>query len=216
MERADITRAVEAERLRLADVLDDLAPEEWPVPSLCAGWSVKVVVAHMTLVTRLSRLTAVRALVSARGNIDAMIDRVSRARATQYSPAELIAQLRESAGSARRPPGAKPIDPLVDVLVHGQDINRPLRRTYPMTVEYVVPALEFVVGTTFYGAPKRLAGLRLVATDAEWSAGSVDAGDREVRGPVGELLLVATGRPAGVEALSGDGVDELAARLGDT
>jgi uncharacterized protein (TIGR03083 family) len=211
VERADITPAVEAERLRLADVLDDLTPEEWPVPSLCGGWSVKVVVAHMTLVTRLSRLTAVRALVAARGDIDGMIDRVSRARAAQYSPVELVAQLRESAGSARRPPGAKPIDPLVDVLVHGQDINRPLHRTYPMTTEYVVPALEFVVSTKFYGAPKRLAGLRLVATDVDRS---FTDGDREVRGPVGELLLVATGRSAGLAALSGDGVDELASRLG--
>ncbi|HWN26955.1 MAG TPA: maleylpyruvate isomerase family mycothiol-dependent enzyme [Actinomycetospora sp.] len=210
MERADIVPALEAERLRLADVLDDLAPEEWPVPSLCGGWSVKVVVAHMTLVTRLSRLTALRALLGARGNIDGMIDRVSRARAAQYSPAELIAQFRESAGSARRPPGAKPMDPLVDVLVHGQDITRPLHRTYPMAVEYVVPALEFVVSTKFYGARKRLAGLRLIGTDVDRS---FTDGEREVRGPVGELLLVATGRSAGLAALSGDGVDELAARL---
>lgn len=210
MERADIVPALEAERLRLADVLDDLTPEEWPMPSLCGGWSVKVVVAHMTLVTRLSRLTALRALLSARGDIDGMIDRVSRARAAQYSPAELIAQFRESAGSARRPPGAKPMDPLVDVLVHGQDINRPLHRTYPVSVEYAVPALEFVVSTTFYRAPKRLAGLRLVGTDVDRS---FTDGERVVRGPVGELLLVATGRPAGLAALSGDGVDELAARL---
>jgi uncharacterized protein (TIGR03083 family) len=211
VERADIVRALESERLRLADVLDDLAPEEWPVPSLCAGWTVKVVVAHISLATRLSPLTAIRGVVAARGDINLMIDRASRARAEQYSPAELIAQFRETADSARRPFGAKPMDPLVDILVHGQDINRPLHRTYPMTVEYVVPALGFVAGTKFYGAPQRLAGLRLVATDADWSTGS--ASDREVRGPAGELLLVATGRPAGLPALSGDGVDELAARL---
>jgi uncharacterized protein (TIGR03083 family) len=210
VQRADITPAVEAERLRIADVLDGLAPEEWTVPSLCGGWTVKVVVAHLTLATRLSPFSAVRGVIAARGDINAMIDRASRARATQYSPAELIGQLRENAGSARRPFGAKPMDPLVDVLVHGQDITRPLHRTLALPADTVVPALEFVMSTSFYGAPKRLAGLRLVATDVDRS---FTDGDREVRGPVGELLLVATGRSAGLAALSGDGVDELAGRL---
>jgi uncharacterized protein (TIGR03083 family) len=211
VERAEIVAAVEAERLRLADVLDDLAPEEWLVPSLCAGWTVKVVVAHISLVTRLSRLTALRALVVARGDINAMIDRVSRAEAARHSPAELIAHFRETAGSARRPPGAKPMDPLVDILTHSQDITRPLHRTFALPVEYVVPALEFVLSTKFYGAQQRLAGLRLVATDTDRTFGE---GGREVRGPVRELLLVATGRSAGLAALEGPGVDDLASRLG--
>jgi hypothetical protein len=41
----------------------------------------------------------------------------------------------------------------------------------------------------------------------------VGDGDREVRGPAGELLLVATGRPAGLAALEGPGVEDAAARL---
>ncbi|WP_433783819.1 maleylpyruvate isomerase family mycothiol-dependent enzyme [Actinomycetospora sp. CA-101289] len=213
MDRDDLRTALESERLRLADVVETLGPEEWRTPSLCTGWTVQDVVAHITLTSRLTKLGAIRAMLAARGRINRMIDESARARAAQFSPAELVAQLRETAGSERRPLGAKPMDPLVDILVHGQDINRPLHRTYPMTVEYVVPALGFVVGTKFYGAPKRLAGLRLVATDADWSTGS--ASDREVRGPVGELLLVATGRPAGLPALSGDGAEELAARLSD-
>jgi hypothetical protein len=74
----------------------------------------------------------------------------------------------------------------------------------------VVPALEYAVDASFYGAAKRLAGLRLVATDADWSHGE---GDRELHGPAGDLLLVTTCRTAGLEALEGPGVDDLATRL---
>jgi uncharacterized protein (TIGR03083 family) len=211
MDRDDLRTALESERLALADVVDTLGPEEWRTPSLCTGWTVQDVVAHMTLTSRLTKLGAIRAMIAARGDVNRMIDESARARAAQYSPAELAAQIRETAGSERRPLGTQPRDPLVDVLVHTQDITRPLGLPHAMPAEHVVPALEQVWGSSFYGARKRLAGLRLTATDADWSAGD---GDREVRGPAGELLLVATGRPAGLAGLSGDGVDEVTARLG--
>ncbi|PVZ10168.1 hypothetical protein C8D89_105245 [Actinomycetospora cinnamomea] len=79
-----------------------------------------------------------------------------------------------------------------------------------MPAALVVPALEQAWGSRFYGARKRLDGHRLVATDADRTFGDAD---RDLRGPAGELLLVATGRPAGLAALEGDGVDELLARL---
>jgi uncharacterized protein (TIGR03083 family) len=165
----------------------------------------------MTLTSRLSRPAAIRGVLAARGDIDAFIDRAARARAEQFSPAELVAQFRGSAGSTRRPLGAKPTDPFVDVLVHGQDITRPLDRSLSMPPERATAALGFVMTTRFYGASHRLAGLHLVATDADWSSGE---GDRELRGPAGELLLVATGRPTGLAALSGSGVDEASSRIG--
>lgn len=210
MDSADLHAAIEAERLRLADVLEELGTDEWDDETLCTGWTVKTLVAHLTLTSRLGRFEAFRGVLAARFDINAFIDRAARARAAQYSVPELITQFRESAGWTRRPMGAKPTDPLVDILVHGQDLTRPLRRTLPMAPDRVVPAIEFVLSTSFYGAPERLAGLHLVATDTEWSHGE---GDRELRGPVGDLLLVATGRAAGLPALDGPGVADLAARL---
>lgn len=209
MDRADLRTALESERLALADVVDTLGSEEWQAASLCTGWTVQDVVAHMTLTSRLTKLGAIRAVLAARGDINRMIDQSARARAAEYSPAELAAQLRETAGSERRPLGTQPRDPLVDVLVHAQDITRPLGLPHAMPVEHVVPALQQVWGSSFYRPQKHLAGLRLVATDADWSAGE---GDREVRGPAGELLLVATGRPARLAALEGPGVEDAAAR----
>jgi len=209
MDVHEIVSAVETERLGLAEDLDGLTAQDWTAPSLCAGWTTQDVVAHLTLATRLSPVAAVLGVVRARGDINTMIGDSARRRSGEYAPAALVAQLRATAGSAKRPLGTRPPDPLVDVLVHGQDVLRPVGRTRAMPPERVGPALDHVFASTFYGAAKRWAGLRLVATDREWAHGE----GPEVRGPSGELLLIATGRPAGLEALSGPGLDQARARL---
>ena len=40
---------IAAERRALADLLDGLTPEQWEAPSLCAGWRVRDVAAHVAL-----------------------------------------------------------------------------------------------------------------------------------------------------------------------
>ena len=102
------------------------------------------------------------------------------------------------------------MDPLTDVLVHGQDIARPLGRGRKMPGEQTAAAATHVCGSAFYGARKRLRSTTLTATDIEWTFGT---GPDEVRGPVGALLLIATGRPAALPELTGSGVDQLAATL---
>ncbi|GAA1847171.1 maleylpyruvate isomerase family mycothiol-dependent enzyme [Pseudonocardia ailaonensis] len=209
MDTQAIIAAVEAERLGLADALDGLGAADWAAASLCEGWTVRDVAAHLTLATRLSPVSAFLGVLKARGDINRMIGDSARARSGQFEPAELVAQLRETAGSPKRPLGTKPTDPLVDSLVHAQDMLRPLGRTREMAAERVAPALDHVFTSAFYGAATKFAGLRLAATDHEWSHGS----GPEVSGPAGELLLIATGRPAGLAALSGEGVDEVRRRV---
>lgn len=102
------------------------------------------------------------------------------------------------------------LDPLVDILVHGQDIVRPLGRRRVMPVERVVPALDHVWMSPFLGTPKRFAGIRFEATDVDWARGE---GAHELRGPAGELLLVATGRPAGLAGVIGPAVADARERL---
>jgi uncharacterized protein (TIGR03083 family) len=209
MDPAEIRAGIEIERLDLADQLAGLSPAEWSSPSLCAGWTVQDVVAHLTLATRLGPLAAVGGVLKARGDINRMIGDAARRRSAQFSAAELVAQLRETAGSPKRPLGTQPPDPLVDVLVHGQDIVRPLGRTRAMEPARVVVALDHVATSSFFGVGKRFAGLRFVATDLDWSTG---AGD-EVRGPGGQLLLLMTGRPAGLHGVDGPGAARAGARL---
>jgi uncharacterized protein (TIGR03083 family) len=180
---------ITTERLRLADQLAELTPEQWRADSLCAGWTAHDVAGHLALATRFTLRGVFREMVRARFDFDRMEDRMSRAYAARFAPDVLVAQLRETADSPKRMPGAGVRDPLVDVLVHGQDILRPLGIEYAVPVEPGLAALEHAVDSAFYG--RRTAGTRLVAVDADWTHGA----GPEVRGTVGDLLL-ATGRKA--------------------
>lgn len=210
MERAQILSAVEAETRDLADFAESFTDQEWTTPSLCPAWTVVEVVAHLTLSTRQSLAETLLRAVKARGSFDLMNARWAQERAATFSPAELVAQLRETASSPRRLVVSKPMDPLVDFLVHGQDIARPLGRERVMPVERVVPALDFIWDSPFYQTAKRLDGVRFSAVDAQWSRGR---GPREIRGPAGELLLLAAGRTVALDALTGSGVRHARALL---
>lgn len=189
MDRELIARDLRAERLDLADFLEELTPEEWSRDSLCADWSVREVAAHLTTADTLGATLA--GLVRARGDWDRMNADAAVAHAARHTPRELVAQLRAFAESPRRSPGAAPIDPLADIIVHGQDIARPLGRTRTAPTDQVVACLDHIVASRFYGARKRLRGLRLTATDADWTHGT---GPERVEAPALDLLLLATGR----------------------
>lgn len=210
MDQPTILAAVEAERLKLCAFLDTLDPTDWATPSLCAGWTVRDVVAHLTTPTRTTMFEMITGAIRALGNFHRMADRQARTRAAAFPPADLIAQLRETAGSTRRMPGSAPMDPLVDILAHGQDIARPLGRSLPVPTDLAVAALDHVKANSFFGAPQRITDLRLVASDADWAHGT--AAD-EVHGPAADLLLAVLGRPIALQHLSGTGVDVLSARL---
>jgi uncharacterized protein (TIGR03083 family) len=210
MDRTAIAAAVRTERHDLCDFLADLDDAEWTTPSLCPAWTVREVVAHLTIPTRATVGFVARAAFRARGDFDRMNVDIARDRAARYPPAELVQQLRQSAESSRRMPGSGPMDPLMDLLVHGQDIARPLDRRRPVRPDVAVPVLTYVAGNRLLGAPERLRGLRLVADDVSWSAGE----GPQVRGDAADLLLVAAGRPAGLAGVTGPGVGRLAERLG--
>ena len=201
---------VAAHRRALADLLDTLPRDEWTTPSLCHGWTVHDVLAHLTLSTRQSTAGMVLGILRARGDFDRAEARAARERAAAHPPAVLTAQLRETAALDRRVGVSSRWDPLVDVLVHSQDVARPLGRRLPTPPDLAVPALEHVWSNVFYGRPaRRMSGLRFVATDTAWAVGH----GPEVCGSAGDLLLLATGRPVSASGVTGPGVGEAAARL---
>lgn len=151
------------------------------------------VLAHVTLSNRVTLGRTLLGVLRARGDWNRMTADLARERAARFTSAELTAQLRESAGWTRRAPGAGPLDPLADTIIHGQDIARPLGRVREVPTKPGVAALDHIIGSRFYGARQRLRGIRLTAVDADWSAGD---GPAEIRGPLSDLLLVSTGRVA--------------------
>lgn len=206
-----IAAAVTAERLALSDVLEELSADEWRTRSLCDRWTVHEVVAHLTLATRETMRGMIGGMIKARGRWERMNAEQAIARASRCAPAALVGHLRDTATSTRRAPMSNPVDPLIDILVHTQDIVRPLGRHYPMHPDRVKPALTYAVGSRWYGAKQRFEGLRLAAADSAWTFGT---GDADVVGDAGDLLLVAVGRPAALEALTGPGAEILTRRLG--
>ncbi len=210
LSRTAVDAAVAAERHRVADLVTDLPDEGWTAPSLCAAWTVRDVVAHLTVTTRMTVPRLLRAAVRARGSFDRVAVDLAAERSAAYGPEELVAQLRESAGSTRRFPGSTPRDPLMDLVVHGQDIARPLGRRHVSPPDVVADCLAYVATNRFMGGPRRLAGVRLVSTETGWTLGD----GAELRGPDVDLLLVAAGRRAGLEAQEGPGIAVVGERLG--
>lgn len=204
-----VQAAVRAERLHLADLLDGLSPSEWSQPSLCEGWSVHDVAAHLTTTTRETPWDVLREVVRARFDFDRMTRDVARRLSAQHSPAETVARLRESAESTKRVVLSGPMDPLMDVVVHAQDIARPLGRVHSSPIEVVVACATYLAGNRLMGGPRRTRGLCLVASDTDWSYGA----GAVVRGPAVDLLLAVAGRPAGLAALTGDGLPQLEYRV---
>ncbi len=205
MDLDDVWATIDAERAGLAALLEDLSPSEWETPSLCEGWRVGDVAAHLTL-AHMGYRAAVVGAVRARGSFDGMI-RDTALRAASLPRAEYPRRLRAMVGSRRTAPFITPMEPLIDVLVHGQDIAIPLGRTQQMPAAAAAAAAQRAWDMAFpFRARKRLAGFRLAATDADWRVGS----GAPIEGPIAALLLLVTGRDAALGELTGEGVDALA------
>jgi uncharacterized protein (TIGR03083 family) len=198
MDSDGVWRVIDDQRGRFAELLADLSDGEWRAPSLCAAWTVRDIAAHLTL-AQIGMWPALRAMVRARGNFDAMI-RDTALRQARLPVEEFPRKIRAMIGSRRTAPFVTELEPLIDVLVHTQDVARPLGRHHSMPVDAAVVAADRVWRMSFpFRARRRLAGYELVATDAAWRVGA----GRRIEGPIAALLLLLTGRSAAAAELSG-------------
>lgn len=209
MSRLDVRFAVHRERLRLAALLDELAPAEWEHASLCPGWRVRDVVGHLVLGPESTVGGMVVELARARGDFDRVI-RETACRKGAERTSTLVGELRGAADSDHRRPFTSHLEPLIDILVHGQDIVIPLRRVLTMPVIEAAVAAARVWQMRLFAARKRMRGIRLVADDVPWARGD----GMLVEGSIEPILLALTGRAARLDRLRGPGLDLLAERLG--
>ena len=92
------------------------------------------------------------------------------------------------------------------VLIHGQDICRPLGIERDLPEAHLVAVADFVKDDVhIFGAKKRIAGFKLTATDMDWSHGY----GAEVTGPAEALVMMMAGRLVALDDLSGDGIAAL-------
>ncbi|MER5976108.1 maleylpyruvate isomerase family mycothiol-dependent enzyme [Streptomyces sp. NPDC001857] len=187
---AEIRAAIAAERRELADLFDTLRNDQWNEQSLCAGWRVREVAAHMSMGFRLSLPSMVGELVKAHGNLHRMTDQVARRDAAAHSPTALAAFLRDNADHPWTPPVGGLTAALGHDVVHGLDLSVALgldRRVPENRLRLLLDDIR-PSGLKFFGAD--LGGVRLCAEDLDWSYGS----GSPVFGAAQDLLLLAYGR----------------------
>ncbi len=197
------------ERAELADLLATLTPAQWEAPSLCTGWRVRDVVAHMYSYEELGPVGLVGRFV--RGGL--RLDRVNAAGVAAYadrSPDDLLALVRDHQQPRGLTAGFGGRIALTDGVIHHQDIRRPLGLPRDIPAERMRVVLEFARTAPTIGAAKRVRGLTLVATDLDWRAGSGPV----VEGPAEPLLMAVAGRRGVAGELTGPGLETLAARIG--
>src|ERR1700761_876825 len=196
-----------AERADLAEFLATLTPQQWAAPSLCTKWTVKDVVAHMISYEELGAVGLVKRFVKG------WIVRANQVGVDEFaalSPQQLLEFLRGHLTPRGLTAGFGGMIALVDGTVHHQDIRRTLGQPRTIPADRLARILPLVPSNPRLGAGRRIRGLRLRATDVEWTHGR----GPEVTGPGEALLMAMTGRPAALADLDGPGLGTLAGRLG--
>jgi uncharacterized protein (TIGR03083 family) len=203
----DIWPVVHTERRALADDLAGLTPEQWQTPSLCAGWSVHDVLAHMVATAKETPPRFLVGMLTSGFRLSRMTEkRIAEERAG--GPAATLAAFRSVETSSAAPPGPT-TSWLGEALVHAEDIRRPLGIRHEYPVHAARQVAEFYAGSNvLIGGKRRVEGVTLQATDTDWSHGSGPL----VSGPVIALLLATTGRTAALDQLTGPGVAVLRSR----
>lgn len=203
---AEIYRLTTSNRLMIVEVLQSLDDAQWDRATLCTGWTVKHMAAHLVqpMLVGFGRfvLTAMRY----RGDTDKTVDHFAR-RLARRPRAELTALLGEHAEDRVNPPRVGPMGPFAESCVHLRDIARPLGLDVNVPIDHWRTVLNYRRSPPPWSRP--VAWLHLVATDTDWANGC----GALVTGPVEAIGMAATGRPAALRDLDGPGRDILASRF---
>lgn len=173
----------------LADLLADGPAATWDAPTLCAGWQVRHVVAHVTMPTRLTPQQFGAELAAAGGDFTRLSDAVAARDATRPA-AELLAALRSPELHAWQPPGGGAAGALSHAVIHSLDVTVPMDGPPVAPARAVTAVLDQLTAAdgAYFGID--LTGVRLEASDSDWSRGAGET----VRASTGELVALLSGR----------------------
>ena len=200
----------EAEHTDFVALARGLTDQQWESPSLCEQWTVRDVVIHTAWHIHRDRSQVpaflLHTLMSGPTKAAARAAVSEAVRHDAQSPDKLLEWLA-SAGTAGRVN-------LAELMIHQQDVRRPLGISRTIPEDRLSSILDYCLSrrgsaTVVPGSRKRATGLRLNATNMEWSVGD----GPEVRGTGEALLMVINGRASALDDLTGAGVSTLASRL---
>jgi uncharacterized protein (TIGR03083 family) len=208
MDRDEIWAAIDDQRRRLVDLLNQLSDEEWSHPSLCDGWTVRDVASHLTLAQ--GRLPEALLELARGGFAMKRAIRVGAIRRSGRPATQIVAEIGGMIGSRRHIQGLTCRETLIDILVHSQDIAVPLGRTLPMQPLAAAEAATRVWRSGYpFWARRRFLGFRLSATDVDWAYGH----GQPVTAPMSAILLLLTGRNVALPDVAGEGAMALVDQL---
>lgn len=193
-------------RTDFADMIDGLSAEQLGADTLCAGWSAQDVAGHIVSFVEMSLPTMMFSM--AKGGFN--VDKAWHANAKKYGAQSASAIVSKLRANAAKPSAMKSFPAgltTTDVAVHTQDIRRPLGLSGELDPGVLRDALDFCTSHEkgkMQVPTEDIAGLRLEATDIDWSWGSGDL----VSGPA-EAILMAINRRDTRSELTGDGVAKL-------
>ena len=199
-----------ADLSRMFDTLDD---DRWDEASLCEGWRVRDIAGHFILGLGVPARTVAGKVFAGGFRLNTVVARESRAIGSEKSVDELRSEVRALAESGRYSGIVAKLPKkhlLADGVTHVLDVSVPLDLDVAIPDERLHGALDLLVRINDWGSKKRARGLRLVATDIDWSHGD----GPEVKGDSRHLILALGGRAGVTDRLSGEGVDILASRIG--
>jgi uncharacterized protein (TIGR03083 family) len=196
------------EREELAGLLAGLSPDQWDSSTLCELWRVRDVVAHVITYDTLDHTQLAQRLVVSGFSVDRANAR-GVADFADRSPAELLDAVR----AHLQPRGLTTTFggriALIDAMIHQQDIRRSVGLTRTIAPDRLRAALDFTRYAPLIRGAWYARGVRLLATDLDWSHGS----GQEVRGTGEALLMAMAGRRAALDDLTGPGRSRLARQL---
>ena len=197
-----------AEREDFAAFLETLSPQQWRAPTLCERWNVREVAAHAISFDELTRPELVARFLKGR----LLVDRINQVGVDEYAdrpPDQLVALIREYAHPHGLTAGFGGRVALTDNMIHQQDIRRALDIPRFIPVDRLRTALDFSLYAPTIRGAWRARGVRLVATDLDWSHGK----GADVQGPGEALLMAMAGRADAMKDLSGPGKGTLVQRM---
>lgn len=197
--------------LDLAGRLAGIRRDEWDMASLCDGWRIRDVCAHLIAGEQgaFTFAAVVAGMVRYRGSFDRWLAVDGRSRG-QQDPSTILADLRVVATSRPAPPRSGQLRALTHVLVHGQDMCRPLGIDRDLPEADLVAVAGFVSTSIIFRAKRRISGLRLEASDLEWTFGQGPV----VVGRAEALIMTMAGRAAALDELAGEGAESLRQSFG--
>ncbi len=170
MKSSETWQYIHAERGHLAETLSTLTPDQWSSPSWCEAWNVRQVAGHVLAAAEQTIPNFYKTFMAAGFKFNVFADNDAK-RLGALDTTELINRLRARTTTTNHPP-APIVTMLGEIVVHGDDIRRPLGLTHRVPeAALIAVANNFKRSNLLLGSKRRIEGVELRATDSDWSHG---------------------------------------------